>query len=196
MTMKYPVLGGSTFELYLGDVAAAAAAIDAPLGTITPAPADWTPYGSARFPQDMVVDNQDARQPIMTARGRGMPDGERRTLRGCMVTGAIWDNTQEVYADTWGNPIDETASATNQVGIKKQELDLDLQVEEHAVLFIMTSVYGEGSDKWLGLIYLPRATVMLGAMNTNPTITPTPFTISQQFHATKGYREEVFADAT
>lgn len=194
--MGYKVFSGSQFSLYYADVGTTATAITAATGVITPDSTEWTEIGTGLFAQDFVLNNQDVRQEIMTAGGRGMPDGERRTVRGLLVTGGLYDMSLESYEIAWGNDISETAAGSDQVGVLKLNLDLSLEVEEYAVEIILTSQYGEGSDELLGHIYLPKASIMLGEMSGATTVAPVPFTVKQLIHTNDGFIEMVSGPAT
>ena len=102
----------------------------------------------------------------------------------------------ESYAETWGNAITETAAGSGQVGIKTQNLDLDLNVKDHGILIVVTSQYGGGDDKWGGLIYLPKGSLMLGEVPFATTPATTAFTAKQFAHSTDGFWQMVTADAT
>lgn len=197
MTMGgYQIFSGSNFSLYYAPVATAATAINRATGIYTPV-SPWQELGSGDYVQDITVDNQDTRQEIMTAGGRGMPAAERRIARGLMITGGLWDASQEVFEETWGNDISVTSPSAGMVGVKKINLDLGLNVPEVAVQIIFSSSYGRGdaASYWNGLVYLPKATLMLGETPFAIEPTPTPFTVKQLVHTTQGYREEVSAPA-
>ena len=194
--MASDLLSGSMFGIWIGVVGAAAAVVTPATGVITPDPSIWTMYGSSDFEDGAGWENMDERATLMYQGSKGMPSEERRTGRGLMLTGNLYDHTPQVMDTAWGTGITTTAAGTVQVGVHRQNLDLPVAVPEHAVLVVMSSAFDDdGSNGWLALTYIPKATVKVGAIPLAIDPAGLPIEIKQLQHSSSAYWDIVFADA-
>ena len=103
----------------------------------------------------------------------------------------------QLMAMSYGNEVVTTAAGTTQVGIHRIELDLPLKVPDHAFQFIVTSPFDvDGTEGWLGLIYVPKGTLMIAPFNLAMEPEAVALTFMQEDHSLAAVWEQVFANAT
>ena len=193
---KARLLAGSTIKIYTGDVGEAATTIVATTGAIDPTAADWSLVAQGKYDDGVTIENQDERQELRFQGSKGRVSEERRTATGLMIVVPTWEATPDFAAVAWGNSVTETAGSSTQVGVKTQDFDLPLSVPEYGIQCVIDSPYDEDGDEgWLGLIYIPKGTLKIGAFNLAIDPEATSLEIKQLDYSTKAFWQTVTADA-
>ena len=190
------LLAGSTISVYAGDVGTAATVITPTSGAIAPITAIWSVVGQGNYNDGVSLEMQDERTPLMFQGSKGRASEYRRTVQGLMATVPVFDVTPQFLDRAFGGGITTTAAATDQVGVHRLDLDLPLKVPDVAVEIVIQSPFDvDGSEGWLGLIHLPKASLSVAAINLAIDPEAVELTIMQMDHASNAFWDTVFADA-
>ena len=196
MTTKARLLSGSTISAYVGTVGAAATAVTPATGAITPLITDWSQMGQGKYDDSVTIEMQDERTQLRFQGSKGRISEERRTVQGLMVTISVFDMTPQFVDRAWGGGITTTAATAGQVGVHRVSLDLPLVVPESGIELIIQSPFDEdGTEGWLGLIHLPKASLSVASLNLAIDPEAVALTIMQMDHSDDAFWDTVFADA-
>ena len=190
------LFSGKKFDIYSGDEGTAIPAITPATGVITPG-VMYTLIGQGNYADGITFDHVDERTELMFQGGQGLPDEERRTKQGLLITAEVYDHTPETLALALGNAVTETAAGSGQVGIREIVIDAPLVVPKKAILLVYGSIYDtDGTSGWMAQTHLAAATLHLGPFNGAIDPEGVTLMIKQMNHATKARTQVVFADAT
>ena len=190
------LFSGKTVDIYYGVEGTAIPTITPATGVITPGAA-YSLIGQGNYADGVTFDHVDERSELMFQGGQGLPDEERRTKQGLLVTVEVYDHTPETLALALGNTLTTTPPGTTQVGIHEIVIDAPLPVPKWAILLVFGSPYDtDRMAGWMAQTHMAAATLHLGPFNGALDPEGVTMMIKQMNHATKARTQVVFADAS